>query len=282
MKKAIAFIVSLCFFTSLYAGNQSYTNGIEGLKSASLPPPGNYSKTYMVTYQADRLNNADGDKLPVDFDLGVYALVLRYIKVTDISFLGGNYIWDVIVPLQKIDFEMDALNLEESSSGLGDICLEPFGISWHGDQFDAACTVGAFLPTGDYDSEDPSSLGTDYYTGMLSCGMTCFFDKEKTWSFAILPRYEFHFERGDDDYRKGDDFHFEWGFGKNMNDFDFGLVGYGQMEMSNGDDAEEDSVWAVGAEVCYKSFLSLRALKEYEAEDKTEGWLTCLTVVMPL
>jgi len=35
--------------------------------------------------------------------------------------------------------------------GLGDIAVEPFGLSWHGDRYDAAVSAGAYVPVGEYD-----------------------------------------------------------------------------------------------------------------------------------
>ena len=77
-----------------------YVPGIEGIKCATLPPPGFYFRDYNVFYVADQLNNGAGDSVgPNNFQALVYANVPRAIWITDTQFLGGNVGVDVVLPL---------------------------------------------------------------------------------------------------------------------------------------------------------------------------------------
>ncbi len=55
-------LVCILFGTALGGGENEYPNGIEGLKAASLPPPGFYYKMYNVLYTADTLADPDGNE----------------------------------------------------------------------------------------------------------------------------------------------------------------------------------------------------------------------------
>jgi len=184
--------------------------------------------------------------------------------------------------------EIGALGVDDSQFGLGDICIEPFLLSWHGSMYDAAFGMALYVPNGDYDEKEPASPGKDMWTGMFTLGGTAYFDTEKTWSASILSRYETHSDKGDTDINPGDDFHFEWGIAKTLGQiWDVGMTGYCQWQVTEdggkGASEDKDSIYAFGPEVNVfippaKLFVSLRSLWEYGAEDRPEGNITALTL----
>ena len=279
-------------FVPAFAGETGhYVNGVEGIKAATLPPPGRYLRLYNVLYSADKLMDADGNALDVGFDVTVYALANRSIWVTDKKIWGANYAIDVIVPLIYTDIGIGALGLDSSELGVGDITVEPFLLSWHGPRYDAAFGLGLYIPTGDYDATEPASPGKDFWTGMITAGKTYYFDDARTWSASILARYEIHSEKGDTDVTPGNDFHFEWGIGRTLAKvWDVGLSGYCQWQVTDDsgsdvtwDKSVHDKVFAIGPEVSTfvpsaGLFVSLRNQWEFGAEDRSEGNVTILTL----
>jgi len=285
-----------------------YVNGVEGIKGASLPPPGKYLRVYSALYTAGKLTDQDGDSInavpnpqgpeeppiPVDFDVTVFALVPRFIWISDMEVLGGNLGADALIQLIYTDVELDPVMSDDQFS-MGDLYVEPCVVAWHGPRYDAAAGLSAYIPIGDYKSSDPASPGKDFWTGMLTAGATLYLDAERTWSASILARYETHSEKDGSDVTLGDDFHFEWGVGKTLQKtWDVGVSGYCHWQVSDdcGDDVDADATWdkdvhdsvlAVGPEVVgfcpkTKAFVSLRSLWEFNAEDRPEGNITCLTV----
>jgi hypothetical protein len=264
-----------------------YVNGVEGIKAATLPPPGFYYRLYNVFYNADKLMDPDGDEIPVDFEVSVYAMVNRFVWVTNKTILGANYFMDVVIPLINTDIKIGA-EIDDSKFGVGDINIEPFGLSWHGPRYDASFGLSVYIPTGEYDRTEPASPGRDMWTGMLTLGGTYYFDAGKTWSASILGRYETHSEKDETDVTLGDDFHFEWGIGKTLAKvWDVGLTGYCHWQVTDdsgsGVTSDHDRVYAIGPEVSTfippaKLFLSLRSQWEFGAEDRSEGNVTTLTL----
>jgi hypothetical protein len=281
--------IAVVFFGTAFAGETGhYVNGVEGIKAATLPPPGFYYRLYNVYYDADELTDEDGDALDVGLDIGVYALVNRFVWISNTKILGADFGADVIIPLVYTDIEIKASGVEDDEFGLGDIAIEPFVLSWHGTRHDASFGLAVYVPTGETD--EPASPGKDFWTALITLGGTYYLDVEKTWSASLLARYEIHSEKDDTDVRPGNDFHFEWGIGKTLaRIWDVGLAGYCQWQVTDdsGSDARDksvhDRIFAVGPEVTVfippaKSFLSLRSLWEFEAIDRTEGQAIALTL----
>jgi hypothetical protein len=279
------------FGTAFAQTTGHYVNGVEGIKAATLPPPGFYYRLYNVFYNADELKDPDGDELDVGFDVSVYAMVNRFIWITNKKILGADFGADIIIPLVYTDIEIKAWGVEDNEFGLGDIFIEPFVLSWHGPRYDASFGLGAYVPTGEYDKDEPASPGRDMWTGMITLGGTYYFDAQKTWSASILSRYEIHSEKDETDVTLGDDFHFEWGIGKTLAKiWDVGLTGYCHWQVTDDsgsdvswDKSDHDKVYAIGPEVSViippaKLFVSLRSQWEFDAEDRSEGNVTTLTL----
>ncbi|MCP4119939.1 MAG: transporter [Desulfobacteraceae bacterium] len=277
--------------TTLYANaNNHYGNGVEGIKGATVAPPGFYYRMYNFYYTADEIMDKSGDELAVDFDVNVAVMANRFIWVTDKKFLGADFFMDVVIPVVNTDIEIGALGVNEDSFGLGDINIEPFGLAWHGARYDAAAAFSVYLPTGEFDLDDPSSPGKGYTTFMATLGGTLYLDDRRTWSASILGRYEIHTEKDDTDLTPGDDFHLEWGIGKSFAKvWEAGLAGYCQWQVTDdsGSDAvnksTHDQVFAIGPEAGvflprFKAALNLRALWEFDAEDRSEGNAVVLTL----
>ena len=296
MKKVVLVAVigliswGFCFGLGLAAEKGHYVNGSEGIKAATLPPPGFYYRLYLTYYDANKSMDTDGNDANLNFDLGLFAMVNRFLWVTDINLLGGNYFMDVIIPLLNTDIKIGALGVDDSKSGLSDIAIEPFGISWHRPRYDASVGFAVYVPTGEYDINNQASPGKDFWTGMFTLGGTYYFDTEKTWAASILSRYEVHSKKGDQDITPGNDFHFEWGLSKTLAKFwDVGLTGYCHWQVTDdrGSGATNtdvhDQVYAIGPEVSVfcpsvKLIFSLRSQWEFEAVDRSEGHITTLTI----
>lgn len=268
---------------------QSYTShyvpGVEGIKGASLPPPGFYLRDYNAFYTADAFNQPNGHKSPADFNATVYANVIRGIWISDWNVLGGNFFMDALVPLQYTDLKVNGW--QDSHFGLGDICLEPAGVSWHGQQWDAALAYALWLPTGEA-SPGSAEPGKGFWSNMFTAGATFYFDPEKTWALSLLNRYEINTEQRDTDITPGNEWTLEWGLSKTvMPTVDVGLAGYYQLQTTSdsgaGSTDNHDQVVALGPEVCVAFpqiglFTSLRYNLEVYAKDRPQGDTLVLTL----
>jgi hypothetical protein len=251
-----------------------YPAGVEGIKGASLPPPGVYIRDYNYIYFSD-----DFKEGPPAFDLFANVQAPRLIWITGRKVLGGFYGMDVIVPFVFQD--LDVTGFRGRDFNVGDLFVEPVTLSWHPKQADFSFGYGFWAPTADYKPTDPVSPGKGFWTQMLTAGVTIYPDKAKTWSLSALNRYEFNQKREKTGITPGQYWTLEWGLAKSVSKtVDVGMAGYFQAQAttSGGSDAslQKDSVTGIGPEVtfvCPKLGVStsIRYLREAGASNRPQG-----------
>ncbi len=266
-----------------------YVPGVEGIKGASLPPPGVYVRDYNVAYYSSRVNGPHGaNEGPPGFEAFTYANVPRLIYITDVKFLGGYVGVDGLLPL--VYTKAKYTGFDSDTFGIGDVFAEAT-LSWHITQFDFSAGVGVWTPTGDSPTQPPpppsTRAGLGYWTPMLTAGATWYIDKEKTWSVSALNRYEFNTEQRDTDITYGQAYTLEWGIGKTLAKvYDVGVVGYYQQQVTSNDGpapTDRNRVASVGPEISVAFpkpmlFVSFRYLYEFMAESRAQGHTFALTL----
>jgi hypothetical protein len=271
-----------------------YVPGVEGIKAASLPPPGIYLRDYNVGYYADRLNDAAGYAIgaanPKAF---VYANVPRLIWITDYELLGGCIGVDALVPLQYTSLKATtpAGTFDDHRFAVGDAFAE---VTWskHIPQFDFSLGYGLWAPTGDSSGQPPqvptTAAGLGYWTHMLTLGATWYLDEGRTLALSALNRYEINQEKAGTEITPGQAYTLEWGASYALSKtVDVGAVGYYQQKVTadsgSGASTQQDHVAAVGPEISvfYPRVMlgwSLRYEYEFLAESRLEGHTLALTI----
>jgi hypothetical protein len=293
MKKSTAYLLlgagllavpSLLSAQPIVAGH--YPAGAEGIKGASLPPPGVYFRDYTFFYTADRFDNG-----PPEFDITACLNAPRLIWMTDWKIFGADYGMDVIVPFGYMDWEAGApgATVSDSYFGIGDIQIEPLLLSWHLPQIDLAAGYAVWAPTGDFSPGRPDMLAKGFWSQMLTVGGTFYLDCEKSWALSLLSRYEFCHEQEQTDIEPGQVYTLEFGLSKALSPtLDVGVVGYWQQQTTDdkglqATSTELDRKLGLGAEVSglcptLAMFTSLRYAYEFDAVDRPEGHLVTLTL----
>ncbi len=261
-----------------------YPAGAEGIKGASLPPPGVYFRDYNFFYAAAEFK--DG---PPSFEILAYINAPRIIWMTDLEILGANYGMDVIVPFAYLDWSIGAFG--DSDFGLGDIQIEPVLLSWHFKQFDLAAGYAIWAPSGEFEIGKPDFVSKGFWSHMLTFGGTWYPDQDKTWAVSLLNRYEFCHEQEKTDIDPGQVYTLEWGFSKSLNPgLDVGLIGYYQQQTTADSGltatTKLDRKIGVGPEINVfwpKAgwFTSIRYAYEFAAVERPEGHLVTLTLTKP-
>jgi hypothetical protein len=260
-----------------------YVPGVEGIKGASLPPPGLYLRDYNQFYFANRVNDDSGNEIDgADFDSTVYAQVPRLLWITETQFLGGNVGLDGLWPLvyQDVSVNTPMGEFDDSTFSYGDPFAE-VTLSWHVPQFDFSVGVGEWFPIGDYSQPPSTDPGLGFWTTMFTAGATWYVDKDKTWAISALNRYEVNSEQRDTDITPGDAYTLEWGVSKSITKtVDVGVIGYYQRQITSdsGDHASShlDGAAAIGPEIVVafpdqRVFLSLRYNYEFWAVNRAQG-----------
>ncbi len=285
-------LVLVAGFSGTVVGFGHYTPGALGINAASLPPQGFHYTMYNIFYNADKKVDGGGHDLGIGLDLSVYALASQFTYMTDLKILGASYGFDAVVPLIATDVTIGAAGLSDDRFDVGDICIEPFLLSWHTPRMDLTLGLGFYAPTADNDNL--ASAGKGYWSFMETLGATCYFDDAKTMSASVLTRWLQNGENDDTHITPGADVVAEYGISKTIPlsptaVFTGGLAGYTYAQISDdsGKGASDDrfSGSAIGPEVrcmVFKPFpiqLSARYLFEYGVENSTEGSNACVTFI---
>ncbi|NVN91449.1 MAG: transporter [Desulfuromonadales bacterium] len=264
-------------------GGGSSPLGAEGVMSAALPPPGFYYLNYLTHYSADRLNDKNGNKLPVDFHVGATADVSRFVYMTNYHLLGGLFGVYAVVPLVHVSATIGGVG--NTTSGVGDMTFSPFMLSWHGKSLWHAATAIEFTaPTGSYDKSRLANVGRNYWTFQPIVNVTLLTESGLDLTTKIM--YDINTENTDTHYTSGHEFHFDYASTYHWGAWNIGATGYFYKQVTKDHGAgaganggNKGQVFAVGPTVKYSyKNMSLEAKyqKEMLAENKAEGdryWL---------
>ena len=266
-----------------------YPPGLEGLKAASLPPPGVYLRDYNWFYYADHFNDAQNNSLQGQ-QAFIYAQAPRLIWITDVKVLDGYLGVDALMPFMYKD-----LKGFDHDFSAGDLFFEGTW-SGHWKHLDVGLGVGAWAPTGEFSTvatpgglvANPTVAGLGYWTEMLTAGATYYPDEAKKWSISALNRYEFNQRQEDTGTTIGQAYTVEGGIGYTIyRAIDVGAIGYYQ-QLVTGDKnfpagSGRNRVAAVGPEI--NAFfpeitlgVSLRYAYEFLADNRLQGNTFTLTI----
>lgn len=267
-------------------GGGAYPNGAEDFMSGAVPPPGTYFINYFDYYSADKYADKDGDSAIPGFKLKVTADVLRFIHITDKQILGGFWGFHLFVPLMNVDVKTNTPLGNDRKSGIGDIIVDPFILSWHGKNWHAATGIDIYIPTGSYNKTDLANIGRNYWTFEPIIAGTFLTDS----GFEASAKFMYDINTRNDDaslmaggakkYLSGQEFHFDYALAKKISDFSLGLTGYYYQQVTD-DEADGEKVnnskgkvFAYGPAIKYdykNMAFSLKYQFETAAENRPEG-----------
>ena len=253
--------IGVLFFITLGLHAQHYPAGSEGIKAASLPPPGVYFDDYNSFYYSDQTPGFGGQL--EHFDMFTYVQAPRLTWMTGWKFLGADFGVAVKVPFAYKDHKQAFPSVLEKvpgipvgptistteEFGLSDIQVEPLILSWHLKRFDIVTGYSFWAPTGEYDHKKLFllNLGNGYWTHMFTLGATWYPDEKKTWAISLLNHYEINMAQYSDLYASatppyvasldttlGNIYTLEWAVSKTIvNGVDVGLTGYYQQQITD-------------------------------------------------
>lgn len=284
-------------------GGDQYPNGAETWLAGAVPPPGRYFINYFGHYSGE-LRNGSGDKAPVG-DVDAWFNALRYVHVTDTQILGGNWGWHVILPLvhQSVD-----LGGEKSVTGIGDLTLNPFILSWHTKNWHWAAALDVNLPTGRYESGDPRrSIGANYWS--LEPIFAFSYMGDDGWEVSAKFMLNLKGSNGDFrpapgaekvKYESGDEIHMDYLVGKRFGPWGVGVSGYYLKQLNNDkvggatiperpgfwSEGRKGEVFAIGPSVTYTNTSGMHFIGQWHHETNVEnrfgGDKLWFKLIMPL
>lgn len=201
-------------------GPDQYNHGAEGFMAGALPPSGNYFLNYAGHYEGDLQdhngNDVPGVKVEATFN------AFRFLHVTKTKILGADWGMHLIVPLvhQKITTPGGT----ESSSGLGDIVLNPVVLGWHFPEWHFVATVDLNLPTGKWSKSKASDRIGANYASIEPIFAVTYLNKSGFEASAKF-MYNIKDENDDTNYRSGNEFRIDYTLAKHSGNWAYGVGG---------------------------------------------------------
>ena len=205
-------------------GGSTYPLGTENVMAGAAPPPGLYVLEYLNYYTTSRVNDDQGNALPIPgFRVRAAAAATRLIWITPQQALGGHVTAHAILPL--VDLSVRAGGASDSRTGLGDVTVGA-GVAWHHSaQLHSVLGLDAVLPTGAYDRMRQANIGRNYLSVQPLAVLT--FMDPADFNGDVKATLNFHRTNSDTNYRSGRelivDYAAGWGLG---NGWVVGVGGY--------------------------------------------------------
>lgn len=239
-----------------------------------LPPEGFYFVSYNQYYTASTFKNSN----PAfsNFDATVAATVMRAIYVSDFEIFGGTWAAHAFLPIASVDVSMTAGS--GSSSGIGDMIVDPFILGWHAGDWNWLTGFDITLPTGKYDADSMANPGRNYWTFTPVFAFTYLNQQGIELSAKIM--YDINTKNMATDYLSGQELHADFVLAKHFGPLALGFGGYAyrQVTADSGTGAVfgsfEGQAIALGPQIMYsagKLTAIAKYQKEFAVENRPEG-----------
>ncbi|WP_308598092.1 transporter [uncultured Desulfovibrio sp.] len=294
MMAVLCLLVTACWPAMAQAGLKGHWSpGLIGIRACTVPQHPGLAYKLLLHYQEGNSLREDSGKRALGkdhFKAQTLAASHRFLWTPDVEkipFLGAQYNFQLIVPMIATGMEVNGSY--SHAAGIGDIYISPVLLSWDVGNWQWIWSVGLMAPTGYYDKDNSASIGKGFWSPMMTAGMTWWVDEARTWSFSGIARYEKHTRTPDKDLWQGDDFSFEWGLGKMLDEnWEIGLVGFSSFQVTpdRGDDSRDalgrkygfDAAHGIGVELGYTDrergiAISISPKKEFAVYGRPEGWM---------
>jgi hypothetical protein len=259
-------------------GNTQYAPGASQFYAGAIPPmEGLFFLSQTSHFIADRVNDRNGDEIPIDFKVRATAETLRFLYVSDVH-IGDATLWgQLVVPLVKLG--LDSRFASDDRFGLADI-IATLGLAWHPDQAQTfAFGVDLAMPTGSYDVDRFANTGLNHWSVQPTVAYK-YFDPQGL-DVSLSSRLIFNTENPDTNYTSGTELIVDYAVGWNVDKVKIGATGYYLKQLTDDEgptvaaDGHRGEGFAIGPSLTY-SFnpgMQLSASWQHDvlAENRSQG-----------
>jgi hypothetical protein len=276
----LAAVISATAFSAQAAENgiTQYSPGSAQFFAGGMPPfPGFYFVSQTSYFSADRTNDSNGDRTPVDIKVKALAETLRFLYISDIDVAGADVWAQLVVPVVHLDMSLPFGN--DISTALADITVSG-GLAWHPDRYNTfVAGIDIAAPTGGYDVSDLANVGTNHWSFQPT--LAYHYSDPEGLEFAGSARLIINTENQDTDYTSGNELVIDYAVGWNFDKLRVGAVGYYLQQFTDDSgptapsDGKRGKGFAIGPSLTY-SFnpgMQLSASWQHDvvAENRLQG-----------
>ena len=228
-----------CLAQALPPVRGAYTPGFHATNSGIMPEPGLTYANFFMDYSFDQFIPASGT-IAQQRNAAVFIDINLFEWVTKKKILGANYALVALLPFSDSSISSPTLGAIGGGGGFSDSFYQPLTLGWHFKRADIQAAYGFFAPTGRFTAGASDNIGTGHWTHSPKAGETFYLTKNKATSVSAYQLYEFHTTQQGTNIHAGQTFNLDYSLmqilplrkeGQTL--LQFGLVGYGQWQISN-------------------------------------------------
>jgi hypothetical protein len=215
-----------------------YPPGMTATNAGVTPESGFTYANVFLLYSRDTLKGPDGETVST----GSNAVILgmnSFVWVSKREFLNGaKFSMSATLPLTNNSLTSDTEGTISGGGGFADSYYQPFILGWTKKRVAIRAVYGFLAPTGHFDPDGTSNVGSGYWTHAPSSGQTWYLSDNKTTAISAFQMYEFHTTQEGTGIRPGDTFDLDYSVMQTLKPRDdmrvqIGLVGYGQWQTTD-------------------------------------------------
>ena len=277
---AIVAMTTVAFFgvhtaQAVESGSSPISGGPEGYLTAIAPPPGVYWLGYTVNYRSTRLNDNNGNnKLGANSGLSLDAVVARMHYATATQSLGGQLVWDVMVPYVNVGLSLDGAGTHKT--GMGDIEWGPALAYHHSPNLHSAVALHVQVPTGAYDPNSALNIGHNYTTLLPVYALS--YVNPTGWNGDIKVTGSWNSTNKDTHYRSGSEMVVDYTLGYAVApQWVVGVGGYARQQFTDdrgagvGADGNRARAFALGPSFVYNNGQGFYLTAKYQVESQVQN-----------
>ena len=184
------------------------------------------------------------------------------------------------------------VSLDQTTTGVGDL-VPQFAVRWNAGVNNYMAYLTGDIPVGDYSSNNLANIGLGHGAIDGGVGYT-YFDPKSGHEFSAVAGLTGNFRNDATNYTSGVDFHLDWGASQFLTkQLQVGLVGYVYDQVTPDSGCApilcpmESRVLGIGPQIGYvfpvsgmQGYLNLKAHKEFDNNDRPDGYNVWLTFVL--
>ena len=213
-----------------------YPPGMSSINSGVTPEPGfSYSNAFLF-YSRNQMKGANGEVLATGLNSVLMDMNSFIWTSKKIRMLGNPaYSFVATLPIANNSLTSDAQGSISGGGGFADSYYQPFILGWETRRLNFRTIYGFLAPTGRFDPNSNSNVGSGYWTHCLSTGETFYLSENNSASISAFALYEFHTVQQGTGIHPGQTLNLDYSltqtfFSKRNLRLQAGLVGYEQWQ----------------------------------------------------
>lgn len=187
-----------------------YPLGMSAINSGITPEPGFTYTNQLLYYARDQAKDNSGNTLPVAGLNSVLMDMNSFIWVSNVRILGARYSAVATLPFAKNDLTSDVNGNISGGAGFADSYYMPFILGWSRERMSIRVIYGFLAPTGRFEADSNSNVGSGYWTHAISSGQTFYPAKSQVLALSTFEMYEFHTTQEQTGIHPGDTFDLDY------------------------------------------------------------------------